>query len=70
MPTLPVLLDWDAMVAIAAVKKSVAKRSEKGDYVGVAQRLGLIGCIEGPPDLATNYKKYLKKAARAKHRTR
>ena len=70
MLILPVFLDWDAMVALAAVKKSVVKRAEKGDYVGVAQRLGLIGCIEGPPDLATNYKKYLKKAARAKHRTR
>lgn len=70
MPTFSNLVDRYAMVATATVKKPLAKRSEKGDYVGVAQRLGLIGSIEGPPDLATNYKKYLRKAARAKHRAR
>lgn len=58
------------MSEAAIAKKPVAKKSEKGAYLDVAQKLGLIGCIDGPPDLATNYRKYLQKAVRAKYRAR
>ncbi len=32
-----------------------------------AEKLGLIGCIKGPSDLARNRKKYLAEILRAKH---
>lgn len=33
-----------------------------------AERLGLIGCVDGPPDLAKSRRKYIRQAVRAKHR--
>lgn len=42
----------------------------KGSHLARARRLGLVGCIEGPPDLARNYEKYLRRALRAKIRAR
>lgn len=38
----------------------VAKRSgrKKESAYEAAKRLGLIGCIDGPPDLALNHRKY------------
>ncbi len=70
MIAFPVLLDEGTMSEAAAAKKPVAKKSDKGAYYEVAKELGLIGCIDGPPDLATNYRKYLQKAVRAKYRAR
>ena len=32
-----------------------------------ALKAGLIGCIDGPPDLAKNHRKYLRRAVRAKY---
>ena len=52
----------------SAVKKSAAPK--KGSHLARMRALGLVGCIEGPPDLAQNYKKYLRRVLRAKHRTR
>ena len=42
-----------------------AARPKKTHYE-VAKRLGLIGCIGGPPDLAKNRRKYIRRASRAK----
>ena len=33
-----------------------------------AVKVGLVGCIEGPSDLALNHRKYARQAARAKYR--
>ncbi len=32
-----------------------------------AVKVGLIGCFDGPADLAQNYRKYIRRAVRAKH---
>lgn len=39
----------------------------KETHYEVAKRLGLIGCIDGPRDLAKNRRKYIRQALRAKH---
>lgn len=41
--------------------------AKKETHYEALKRLGLIGCIKGPPDLAENHKKYIRKAMRAKH---
>jgi len=41
---------------------------KKESHYAVAKRLGLIGCIDGPPDLALNHRKYIRQAIRAKYR--
>ena len=49
---------------------AVRKIHPKGTHYEVARRLGLIGCIDGPPDLAKNRRKYIRQALRGKHRPR
>jgi len=34
-----------------------------------ALKVGLIGCIEGPPDLAENRRKYIRQELRVKYRS-
>ncbi|MGH8673761.1 MAG: hypothetical protein ACREVG_05580 [Burkholderiales bacterium] len=45
-------------------------RRVKGTHYEVAKRLGLIGCIDDPPDLSTNRRKYIRRALLAKYRPR
>ena len=52
-----------ATVKTSAVKKSAAKES----HYDAMKRLGLIGCIKGPKDLAENRRKYIRRALRAKY---
>jgi len=49
---------------------TVERRSGKGRHLDRLRSLGLLGCIEGPPDLAQNRKKYVRQALRAKYRAR
>ena len=58
------------MSETAAAKKPTAKKPVKGSHYEVAKRLGLIGCIDGPTDLALNHREYLQKAMREKYRAR
>ncbi len=39
---------------------------ERASHYEVAKRLGLVGCIAGPKDLARNHRKYVRQAVRAK----
>ncbi len=55
---------------MAAATKPAARPPKKGAHLQRARALGLVGCIEGPPDLAQNHKKYLRRALRAKYRPR
>jgi len=50
-------------VKTAAVKKPAVKES----HYDAMKRLGLIGCIKGPKDLAENRRKYIRRALRAKY---
>ena len=53
------------------MKTAASRRApRKGTHFEVAKRLVLIGCIDGPPDLAQNLKKYVRRAVRAKYRAR
>ena len=50
------------------VREYVAREPSASSYE-IAERLGLIGCVEGgPTDVAANAKKYVRRAIRAKHR--
>ena len=49
---------------IANVQRKPLKRQTPYE---VAVRVGLIGCVDAPPDLAQNYRKYIRRAVRAKH---
>jgi hypothetical protein len=51
------------MSSIPAARKPARSKSTHYD---VAKRLGLIGCIDGPPDLAKNRRKYIRQALRGK----
>jgi len=42
----------------------------KGTHFEVAKRLGLVGCLAGPPDLAQHRRKYVRRALGAKYRPR
>jgi hypothetical protein len=54
-----------------SMRTASAKRApRKGSHFEVAKRLGLIGCLDGPLDLAQNLKKYVRRAVRAKYRAR
>ena len=55
---------------MAGTTKAAARAPKKGAHLERARALGLIGCIDGPPDLAENYKKHLRKILRAKYRPR
>jgi len=51
------------------VKSVTAKRApERLTPYEAAVKVGLVGCIEGPPDLALNHRKYARRAVRAKYR--
>ena len=51
------------------IMKAIAKRaSERLTPYEAAVKVGLVGCIEGPPDLALNHRKYARRAVRAKYR--
>ena len=67
MGLFPVLLDEGPMTSVATAKRTGRKKESAFE---VAKRLGLIGCIDGPPDLAVNHRKYLRQAMRAKYRPR
>ena len=51
------------------IMKAIAKRApERLAPYEAAVKVGLVGCIEGPPDLALNHRKYVRRAVRAKYR--
>ena len=50
--------------------KAAPCASKKGAHLERARALGLIGCIDGPTDLAENYKKYVRKILLAEYRPR
>ena len=51
------------------MKSVTAKRApERLTPYEAAVKVGLVGCIEGPPDLALNHRKYARRAVRAKYR--
>jgi len=51
------------------MKAGSAKRlSGRLSAYDAAVKVGLLGCMEGPSDLALNYRKYARKALRAKYR--
>ncbi len=51
------------------MKPLTAKRSpERLTPYEAAVKVGLLGCIEGPSDLALNHRKYARRALRAKYR--
>jgi hypothetical protein len=56
--------------AMATAAKSAPRAPRKGAHLERMRALGLVGCIEGPADLSVNYKKYLRRALRAKYRAR
>jgi hypothetical protein len=59
--------DWEFEVKTSAVRK-VGR--VKGTHFQVAKRLGLIGCLAGPPDLAQHRREYVRRALGAKYRPR
>jgi len=52
------------------VKTSTVRKTgrAKGTHFEVAKRLGLVGCLEGPADLAQHRRKYIRRALGAKYR--
>jgi hypothetical protein len=64
----PFAIELGACMTAAA--KPVTRAPKKGAHLQRARALGLVGCIEGPPDLAQNHKKYLRRALLAKYRPR
>lgn len=51
-----------------SMKTTVAKKpAGKETHYEAMKRLGLIGCIKGPRDLAENRRKYIRRALRAKY---
>lgn len=51
------------------MKAATAKRlPARPTAYEAAVKVGLLGCIEGPPDLAVNHRKYARQAIRAKYR--
>ncbi len=51
-------------VKAATIKRIPARLSP----YDAAVKVGLLGCMEGPPDLAINHRKYARRALRAKYR--
>jgi hypothetical protein len=50
------------------MKTAIAKRaSERLTPYEAALKVGLVGCMEGPRDLALNHRKYARRAVRAKY---
>jgi len=56
--------------AMGTAAKSAPRAPRKGAHLERMRALGLVGCIQGPADLSVNYKKYLRRALRAKYRAR
>jgi hypothetical protein len=51
------------------MKSLTTKRTPKAlTAYEAAVKVGLLGCMEGPSDLALNYRKYARQALRAKYR--
>ena len=51
------------------MKSLSAKRApERLTAYEAAVKVGLLGCIEGPSDLALNHRKYVRRSLRAKYR--
>jgi len=51
----------------AVTKRGRAERAPfRTSFLDEARKLGLVGCIDGPPDLSRNRVKYLKGLLRAK----
>lgn len=59
--------DRESEVKTSAVRKA---GRVKGTHFEVAKRLGLVGCLAGPPDLAQHRRKYIRRALSAKYRPR
>ncbi|OFZ99417.1 MAG: hypothetical protein A3H35_19185 [Betaproteobacteria bacterium RIFCSPLOWO2_02_FULL_62_17] len=57
----------NTMTAVTAKRKLPEGAAFKTSFGEEASKLRLVGCISGPPDLATNRKKYLKALLRGKH---
>lgn len=49
------------------VKTTAPRVPRRGAHLERMRALGLVGCIAGPADLSVNYKKYLRRALRAKY---
>ena len=49
------------------MRTTANKPAVKETHYGAMKRLGLIGCIKGPKDLARNRRKYIRRALRAKY---
>lgn len=47
-------------------QEKLGEREPEG-YLEAMKRLGLLGCIKGPRDLAQNRRKYIRRALRAKY---
>ena len=59
---------WTRASGASAIKTATQKKPAKREsHYAVMKRLGLIGCLDGPADLAQNRRKYLRQAVRAKH---
>lgn len=51
------------------MKSVIAKRTpERLTPYEAAVKVGLVGCFEGPRDLALNHRKYARRAIRSKYR--
>ena len=48
-------------------KQAKLGQGEPEGYLDALKRLGLLGCIKGPRDLARNRHKYIRRALRAKY---
>ncbi len=53
-----------------AARSAASTMPKRGAHLERMRALGLVGCIAGPSDLAQNYKKYVRRALRAKYRPR
>ena len=62
-------LEWHREFTVKATALRKTGRV-KGTHFEVAKRLGLVGCLAGPPDLAQRRRKYIRRALGAKYRPR
>lgn len=51
----------------AAKSRKIEKAPFKTSFLEEARKLGLAGCLNGPPDLGANRARYVKQALRARH---
>ena len=57
------------MSAVAPKATRLGRARFKTSFLAEAERRGLVGAIAGPTDLATNRKRYLKRAVRGRTRS-